>query len=127
MLASRIFGGWQDENPVESIKYIFIVHNSVFDNYTEPQTFNYTDFMKRKRGAQSAEARKAKINAEIEQYAFTVDLEEWVKSRKNRWRANSSLNKRKRDTLESDNEDGRSEQRCLKRPNKYGVNMYIKE
>jgi hypothetical protein len=50
VLASRILGDWQDKNPAESVKYIFVVHKSVFDHYTEPQRFNYVyaDFTKRK-------------------------------------------------------------------------------
>jgi hypothetical protein len=85
--ASRIFGGWQDKKPMESIKFIFIVHNSVFDDYAEPQSFNYGECAKCKGGGESTKARKTIINANIEQYVFTVDLEEWVQSRKNRWRA----------------------------------------
>jgi hypothetical protein len=41
VLGSRIFGAWQDKYATESIKCIFVVHTSVFDDYTEPQSFNY--------------------------------------------------------------------------------------
>lgn len=90
LLDSGAFGPWEDENPDEPIKFVFILHEEVYCNY-DLQSLKFTDNPKHK---STRKERAQYINSRIKQYSFTINLEKSLEELRNRT-ANIRLVKRK--------------------------------
>jgi hypothetical protein len=90
LLDSGAFAPWEDDNPDESIKFVFLLHEEVYDKYNL-QSLKSTDNPKHKGTRKN---RSQDINSRIKQYSFTINLEQRLQELRNRT-ANISGVKRK--------------------------------
>lgn len=89
ILKSNIFQSWQENNPDEKLRLIFIVHKSVFNNFGK-QSYKYNDGDANGNSITAAknrlrnnlnikEERKRHVEAKVTQYVLGVDLEQTLK------------------------------------------------
>lgn len=118
VLQSNIFQPWQKLNPDQKLKMIFVVHNSVFKEFSK-QSYKYNDVdpngnsknaanTKSKNTPAVKEQRKNFVENKVTQYVLEVDLGPKLRSLR------QSVKKRGRDDYESDESDKESEQRRQK-------------
>ena len=89
ILKSGIFDDWTKQHPNEKLRMIFIVHPSVYKEFTkQTYTYNYVaeegnskdDSEKGLRNTEKRkEERKAAIESKVTQYVMAVDLEKRLK------------------------------------------------
>jgi hypothetical protein len=79
VLKSGKFGTWEDQHPNQPLRLLFIVHPTVFDNFTK-QTYRYPDRTKHGNKKQKAE-RKEKVENQVQQYVLKVDLRDKLQNK----------------------------------------------
>lgn len=93
LLDSGAFGPWEDGNPQNPIKFVFVLHRDVADN-NDLQRLKFTYNSKHR----DTEKRRAQyVNSRIKQYTFTVDLEKRLQDLLTRTHADGSESKRRVD------------------------------
>jgi len=93
LLDSGAFGPWEDGNPQDLIKFVFVLHEDVADKYDlQPLKFTYNP---KHRGTEKKRAQY--VNSHIKQYTFTVDLEKRLQELRMRTHADGSGGKRRAD------------------------------
>jgi hypothetical protein len=70
ILASGKFREWEDQHPGQPLRLVFIVHPTVFDNFTK-QTYRYsdksTDGSKHRNNQKQKTERKEKVESQVQQ------------------------------------------------------------